>query len=344
MITRIGIDLAKDVFQIHGVDASETKKLTRKLKRHEFIEYIVTHVSPDCLIGMEACGSAHHWARTLIKLGFNVKLIPPQYVKPYVKRNKNDANDAEAICEAVSRPTMSFVPVKTIEQQDIQALHRVRSERVKQRTAIGNQIRGLTSEYGIVAPKALANLRSAIPRWLEDAENGLSVDFRVTLCELRDQLIALDNSIKTFDQKIAVIANNHPVCKKIQTLMGIGPITATAVYATVGDGKQFPSGRHFGAWVGLTPRQHSSGGKEVLLNISKCGNAYLRTLFIHGARSAAIRMPKKETPVAQWYNRLAARRPKNIAVVALANKNARIVWAMLTKGEEYQEDYVSKAA
>ncbi|HMY01276.1 MAG TPA: IS110 family transposase [Agitococcus sp.] len=344
MIKRIGIDLAKDVFQIHGVDSEDQKVLTRKLKRREFLDFFATKVDPNCLIGMEACASAHHWARQLIKLGFIVKLIPPQYVKPYVKRNKNDANDAEAICEAVSRPTMSFVPVKTLEQQDIQSLHRVRCERVKQRTAIANQIRGLAAEYGIVAPLRLNNLRSKIPLWLEDAENGFSIPFRAMLNELNDQLKSLDNSIKEFDRQITEIANREPACRKLQTLPGVGPITATALYAAIGDGTQFSSGRQLGAWLGLTPRQHSSGGKEVLMNISKRGNAYLRTLFIHGARSAALVIEKKDTAIAQWFTRLATRRPKNVAVVALANKNARIAWAILTKGEDYREDNLQQAA
>lgn len=344
MIKRIGIDLAKDVFQIHGVDSEDQKVLTRKLKRREFLDFFATKVDPNCLIGMEACASAHHWARQLIKLGFIVKLIPPQYVKPYVKRNKNDANDAEAICEAVSRPTMSFVPVKTLEQQDIQSLHRVRCERVKQRTAIANQIRGLAAEYGIVAPLRLNNLRSKIPLWLEDAENGFSIPFRAMLNELNDQLKSLDNSIKEFDRQITEIANREPACRKLQTLPGVGPLTATALYAAIGDGTQFSSGRQLGAWLGLTPRQHSSGGKEVLMNISKRGNAYLRTLFIHGARSAALVIEKKDTAIAQWFTRLATRRPKNVAVVALANKNARIAWAILTKGEDYREDNLQQAA
>ena len=344
MIKRIGIDLAKDVFQIHGVDSEDQKVLTRKLKRREFLDFFATKVDPNCLIGMEACASAHHWARQLIKLGFIVKLIPPQYVKPYVKRNKNDANDAEAICEAVSRPTMSFVPVKTLEQQDIQSLHRVRCERVKQRTAIANQIRGLAAEYGIVAPLRLNNLRSKIPLWLEDAENGFSIPFRAMLNELNNQLKSLDNSIKEFDKQITEIANREPACRKLQTLPGVGPLTATALYAAIGDGTQFSSGRQLGAWLGLTPRQHSSGGKEVLMNISKRGNAYLRTLFIHGARSAALVIEKKDTAIAQWFTRLATRRPKNVAVVALANKNARIAWAILTKGEDYREDNLQQAA
>lgn len=344
MIARIGIDLAKDVFQLHGVNESDKKIITRKLKRKEVLEFFATKIPTECLIGMEACSSAHHWARQLIKLGFNVKLIPPQYVKPYVKRNKNDANDAEAICEALGRPHMSFVPVKTIKQQDIQALHRVRSERVKQRTAIVNQIRGLAAENGLIAPKRINNLRCKIPRWLEDAENGFSEVFRAMLHELQEQLLQLDASIQRFDQDICQIANREPACQKLQTLPGIGPITATALYAAIGNGKQFSSGRHLGAWLGLTPRQHSSGGKEVLLNISKRGNAYLRTLFIHGARSAAMRMDTKDTPVAHWFNRLAGRRPHNTAVVALANKNARIAWAILTKGEEYRADYLPQAA
>lgn len=332
-IKRIGIDLAKQVFQLHGVDHQEKTVLRKQLKRQQVLGYFAQ--LPPCLIGMEACGSSHHWARELQKQGHTVKLMAPQFVKPYVKGNKNDANDAEAICEAVGRPNMRFVAVKTIAQQDIQAVHRIRSTLVQQRTAKVNQIRGLLAEYGIVIERRVDKLRKALPLLLEDAENGLSLDFRLLLQSLQQDLIALDERADEMDKKIRQLAGSNATAKRLQQIPGIGPVTATALVCAIGDGKQFKRGRDLAAWIGLTPRQHSSGGKDCLLGISKRGDAYLRTLLIHGARSVLKVANKKDDPRSRWLQGLCSRRNKNIAAVALANKNARIAWALLTKETDF---------
>jgi transposase len=285
---------------------------------------------------MEACGGAHHWARELRAKGFTVRLIAPQFVKPYVKSNKNDANDAEAICEAMSRPNMRFVSVKTVEQQDIQAMHRARFELSNQRKAKANQVRGLAAEYGLVAPKELLSLRAAIPCWLEDAENGLTGRFRHLLDGLWNDLLALDQRVMELDREIAQIAASDPVAKRLQQLRGVGPMIATALVATVGDVKHFANGRQMAASLGLTPRQNSSGGKERLLGISKRGDAYLRTLLIHGARATLRTAKDKDDRLSQWVTRIAQNRHHNVAAVALANKTVRIAWAMMKNGTEYQ--------
>jgi transposase len=261
--------------------------------------------------------------------------MAPQFVKPYVKSNKNDANDAEAICEAVARPTMRFVAIKTIAQQDIQAVHRIRSELVRQRTAKVNQIRGLLGEYGIVIGRRVEVLRKALPFLLEDAGNGLTVDFRVLLDGLQQDLMALDKRIGVLDKNIKTLARSNAEAKRLQQIPGIGPITATALVSSVGDGKQFKRGRDMAAWLGLTPRQHSSGGKDRLLGISKRGDAYLRTQLIHGARSVLKHIGQKDDPRSCWLQNICGRRNMNIAAVALANKNARIAWALLTKETDY---------
>jgi transposase len=333
-IKRIGIDLAKLVFQLHGVDSHEKAVLRKKLKREQMLPFF--RDLPSCLIGIEACSGAHYWARELQKLGHTVKLIAPQFVKPYVKANKNDANDAEAICEAVSRPNMRFVTIKTVAQQDLQANHRIRSELVQQRTAKVNQIRGLLAEYGITLGQRIDVLRKALPYLLEDAENALTGDFRVLLKGLQEDLQALDERVAVMDKRIQSLANSHPASKRLLEIPGIGPITATALISAVGDGKQFRKGRDMAAWLGLTPRQHSSGGKERLLGISKRGDAYLRTLLIHGGRSVLKVAANKDDPRSRWLQSLSERRHKNIAAVALANKNARIAWALLTKDIDYQ--------
>lgn len=245
--------------------------------------------------------------------------MAPQFVKPYVKGNKNDANDAEAICEAVARPNMRFVAIKTIEQQDIQAMHRIRSELVQQRTAKVNQIRGLLAEYGIVVERSVEKLRKALPLLLEDAENCLTFEFRTLLQGLQQDLITLDERVSDLDKKIHLLASNNSAAKRLQQIPGIGPITATALICAIGDGKQFKRGRDLAAWLGLTPRQHSSGGKECLLGISKRGDAYLRTLLIHGARAVLKVADKKDDPRSRWLQNLCGRRNKNIAAVALAN-------------------------
>ena len=337
-LIRVGVDLAKNVFQLHGVDQSEKVALRRKLTRENWLKVLLKAVEPGCEIGMEACGGAHHWARKLQAHGFRVKLIAPQFVKPYVKSNKNDANDAEAICEAMSRPNMRFVSVKTVEQQDIQAVHRVRFELSNQRKAKGNQIRGLVAEYGLVAPRELLQLRAAVPCWLEDAENGLSDRFRRLLNGLWHDLIALDQRVAELDREIAQIANTDSVAKRLQQLRGVGPMIATALVATVGDVKHFANGRQMSASLGLTPRQNSSGGKDRLLGISKRGDAYLRTLLIHGARSTLRTAKGKEDRLSQWVTRIAESRHPNIAAVALANKTARIAWAMMKNGTDYHPE------
>ena len=337
-LMRVGVDLAKNVFQVHGVDRSEKALWRRRLTRESWLKVLRETVEPGCEIGMESCGGAHHWARRLQGLGFKVRLIPPQFVKPYVKSNKNDANDAEAICEALGRPSMRFVAVKSVEQQDIQAVHRVRAELVKQRTAKANQIRGLVAEYGLVAPKEVVQLRRALPIWLEDAENGLSDRFRRLLAGLWRDLTGFDDRMAELDCEIALIAQSDPVAKRLQQLRGVGPIIATALVAAVGNGEQFANGRQMSAAFGLTPRQHSSGGKERLLGISKRGDAYLRSLLIHGARSVIRTARDKEDRLSQWVTRLAARSHPNVAAAALANKTTRMAWAMLRNGTDYRPE------
>ncbi|MFC0254633.1 IS110 family transposase [Massilia consociata] len=335
-LIRVGVDLAKDVFQLHGIDRSEKTVWRRKLVRGDWIKSLLDRIEPGCEIGMEACSGAHHWARVLQAKGFTVKLIAPQFVKPYVKSNKNDANDAEAICEAMSRPSMRFVAVKTVEQQDIQAVHRVRSGLMDQRKAKANQLRGLASEYGLVAPKELLHLRSAIPRWLEDNDNGLSERFRRLLRGVWRDLKTLDERIEELDREIEQIARQEPAAMRLQQVRGIGPLTATALLATVGDASQFSNGREMAASFGLTPKQNSSGGKERLLGISKRGDAYLRSLLVHGARAVIRTAQAKTDRLSTWVMRIATTRHPNIAAVALANKTARIAWAMLTRGTDYQ--------
>jgi transposase len=340
-LSRVGVDLAKNVFQLHGVNRAETSTWSRRLTRDKWLKVLVDKLEPGSEVGMEACSGAHHWARLLQAKGFIVKLIAPQFVKPYVKSNKNDANDAEAICEAMSRSHMRFVAIKTVEQQDIQAVHRIRSELIGHRTAKGNQIRGLLAEYGLVAPQQLDKLRVAIPCWLEDAENGLSDRFRRLLLGLWDDLRDLDYRISEMNDEINEIAKTHPDASRLQQLRGIGPITATALIASVGDARYFANGRQMAASLGLTPKQHSSGNKDRLLGISKRGDAYLRCLLIHGARAVIRTSKDKEDRLSQWVTQLAKRRHPNIAAAALANKTARIAWAMLSRGTDYKPEMVA---
>ena len=340
-LSRVGIDLAKNIFQLHGVDRHGKAVWRRRLTRDKWLKVLLGKVEPGCEIGMEACAGAHHWARELQAKGFTVKLIAPQFVKPYVKSNKNDANDAEAVCEAMSRPSMRFVAVKTVGQQDIQAIHRVRSELIGHRTAKANQIRGLVAEYGLVAPQQLARLRAAVPDWLEDAENGLTSRFRALLNGLWNDLKTLDHRVAELDHEIDVIAQSDPVAKRLQQLRGVGPMVATALVATVGNAEQFANGRQMAASLGLTPKQHSSGGKDRLLGISKRGDAHLRSILIHGARSVIRTAKLKDDRLSQWVTSLAERRHPNVAAVALANKTARIAWAMLRHGTNYEPDYIA---
>lgn len=295
-------------------------------------------IEPGCEIGMESCSGAHHWARQLQARGFRVRLIAPQFVKPYVKSNKNDANDAEAICEAMSRPSMRFVAIKTIKQQDIQATHRIRAGLIEQRTAKANQIRGLVAEYGLIAPKELLMLRRAIPCWLSDPDSGLTVRFRRLLDGLWGDLRVLDERVKELDSEIVAIATSEPAAVRLQQLHGVGPMIATALVVALGDARLFTNGRQLAASLGLTPRQHSSGGKDRLLGISKRGDAYMRALMVHGARSALRTAKSKEDRLSQWAVRLAERSHPNVAAIALANKTARMAWAMLRHDSNYQPD------
>ncbi len=339
-ITTIGIDLAKAVFQIHGVGERGKVAVRKQLKRSEMSSYFA-NLEP-CLIGMEACGSAHHWARKLQGFGHTVKLMSPQFVKPYVKTNKNDKADAEAICEAVSRPNMRFVSVKTVEQQAILSVHRARSGFVKARTAQANQIRGLLSEFGVVIPKGIHSIMKRIPEILEDGENGLPGTMRNLLQRLTENLKEMDRQVDELEKQIQLWHRENEASRRLAEIPGIGPITASAITATVGNAREFRNGRQLAAWMGLVPRQNSSGGKQNLLGISKRGDTYLRTLLIHGARSV-IQYAEKKAVESSWLRKLMARRNKNVAAVALANKNARTIWALLAHDRTFRADYISVA-
>ncbi len=336
-ITTIGIDLAKSVFQVHGVDERGKAVLKKQVKRDRMVEFFAN--IPPCLIGMEACGSAHFWANKLQGLGHTVKLMAPQFVKPYVKTNKNDAADAEAICEAVARPNMRFVPIKNGEQQAVLSLHRARQGFVKARTAQANQIRGLLAEYGIVIPQGIAHIGKRLPEILEDGENGLPGTFQRLIERLWNHLKELDRQVQELEIQIQTWHRQSPASQKLAQIPGIGPITASALVASIGDARNFGNGRQLAAWLGLVPRQNSSGGKQTLLGISKRGDTYLRTLMIHGARAVIRVAQKKPAHEGSWLAGVMKRRNKNVAAVALANKNARIVWALLTHDRGYTANY-----
>lgn len=333
-VTTLGIDLAKNIFQLHGINATGQRILEKRLTRDELIGFIVN--LPICVIIMEACSSAQYWARQFRKLGHEVKLISPQYVTPFVKRHKNDKNDAAAIVEAGTRPSMNFVPTKSIEQQDIQGLHRIRSRLVTERTALVNQIRGLLAEYGVVVAQGIHRLRRELPCILEDAENELSAFGREIFSDLQEQLNTLDKKITDYEIKLEMIFKASEPCQRIATIPGVGVLTATAVIASVGDAKVFKNGRHLAAFLGLVPNQHSSGNKQRLLGISKRGDVYLRTLLVHGARSALRVAHKKTDKRSNWVVNLKERAGENKTCVALANKNARTLWALLARHEVYQ--------
>ncbi len=339
-ITTIGIDLAKEMFQIHGIDTQGKVALRKQLRRSQMAEYFAK-LTP-CLIGMEACGSAHHWARKLQDYGHTVKLMAPQFVKPYVKTNKNDAADAEAICEAVARPNMRFVSIKNIEQQSILSIHRVRQGFVKARTAQANQLRGLLSEFGIVMPQGIHSVKKRIPEILEQPKHVLPAAIHPLLQRLYQHLKELDIQVDALEREIKQWHKSNESSLKLEAIPGIGPITASAIVASIGDAKTFKNGRQLAAWLGLVPKQHSSGGKQTLLGISKRGDTYLRTLLIHGAR-AVTRFAKQKAEPASWLCQLMARRNNNVASVALANKNARIIWALLAKDRVFRPDYTTLA-
>jgi transposase len=334
VVVRVGLDLAKNVFQIHAVDTNGNVVLRKQLTRSKLLEFFSQ--LPPCIVGMEACSGAHHFARTLGALGHTTRLMAGQFVRPYRKNEKNDKNDAEAICEAVGRPNMRFVPVKSLEQQAVLTLHRVRQLRVAERTALVNQTRGLLAEYGIVVAQGIARLRRELPRILEDADNHLPDMARHLFADLQLRLIELDRHIADYDQRIEQWAIHSEPSQRLMKLDGVGVLTATAIVASVHDARHFKNSRQFAAWLGLTPRQHSSGGKARLGSISKRGDVYLRTLLIHGSRSLLLRTAHRTDAKSRWAEGLKARSCHNVAAVALAAKHARIIWAMLARNESYR--------
>lgn len=333
-IKTLGIDLAKNVFQLHGMDSKGKCVLRKRLSRAKLIEF-TANLTP-CTIAIEACTGAHWWARLFISMGHTVKMMAPQFVKPYVKTNKNDANDAEGIAEASTRPSMKFVPIKTIEQQDILLVHRARQLVVKQRTAQANQIRGLLAEYGIILAKKMAYIKT-IPELLEKHADKLTAYAQQLFSQLYEQFKAYDNAVLAYDKEINQLAKRDPRCRELMKIEGVGPITASAAVATIGDASVFKNGREVSAWLGLVPKQHSSGNKIVLGGISKRGDRYLRTLLIHGARSVVKTCGKKNDKRKLWIAGKKERCGYNKAAVAVANKNARIIWAILATGECYRQ-------
>lgn len=330
----LGVDIAKEVFQLCGMSRGGSVVFTKRLQRKQLLSFIAN--LPSCIIGIEACGGAYYWHRQFEALGHKAKIISPQFVKPFVKGQKNDGNDAEAIAIALQQPTMRFVPPRSEEQQDMQSLHRARQRLVNNRTATVCQIRGLLLERGIPIGASIGRLRRAVPEILEDATNGLSSSFRAAISELYEFIRTLDESIHYFDRQIDLVFRQSPACQRIAKIPGVGAKTATAVVAAAGDGSEFKNGRHFAAWLGLVPRQYSSGDKHVLMGITKRGDRHLRTLLVHGGR-AVVRTAKKKTDAySRWVNDLCERRGHNKAIVAVANKNARIVWAVLSSGEPYR--------
>jgi transposase len=342
-ITTVGLDLAKSTFHLVGLDAQGKEKMKKQLSRAQVLKYFAN--TPPCRVGMEACASAHYFARELIKLGHEAKLIPPHYVKAYVRGQKNDTNDARAIAEAMRSPQMRFVAVKTVAQQDVQALIRLREGTLRSRTALVNRLRGLLGEYGLIVNKGVGALRRALPALLEDADNGLTPRFRRLLDQGRQELADLDAHMETLTAELTAAAKQDDRAQRLQTVPGFGPIVASVFASALGDGHQYRRGRDAAASIGVVPRQHSSGGKSVLLGISKRGDRYLRSVLIHGARSVVVAAKNKDDGLSRWVNRLRETRGINKATVALANKLARIGWAVLKNGTVYQPvQGVSKAA
>ncbi|MGI2166561.1 IS110-like element ISSpu22 family transposase [Shewanella oncorhynchi] len=333
-ITTIGLDIAKSVFHAVGVDKAG-KLIKKKMLRRKDLLPFVAKIEP-CLIVMEASGGASYWAREFEQFGHVVKLIAPQYVIPFRQGNKNDYNDALAIAEAAQRPNMRFVKPKSVEQQDVQLLHRMRDRLTKQSTALINQVRGMLAEYGIVMTKSKSAFKAQLPDILVDEANTLTTKGRAIFYQLYDEVIDIEKRLKSCDTQVLNETQNNVICQRLQTIPGVGPVTATAIYAAVGDGKDFSNGRHFSAWCGLVPKQHSSGGKDNLLGISKRGNAYLRTLFIHGARAVLRHSGSKSDKLSCWAIQLAERRGFNRACVAVANKLARMSWVIAAREEEFR--------
>ena len=332
-VVTMGLDIAKSVFQVHGIDAEGGVVLRRQLRRAHLLRFFAKQ--PACLIGIEACASAHHWARELTKLGHQIRLMPPSYVKPYVKRQKNDAADAEAICEAVTRPSMRFVEVKSDEQQSVMVLHRVRLILMRQRVQLSNAIRGHMAEFGIVAPIGREGLRSLI-RMIVGGDERVPQQAQFCLQLLGKQLELISRQILETDRQIRASARATEIGRRLMDVPGVGPLLASALVATIADPKAFRSGRNLAAWIGLVPRQSSSGGKERLGGITKQGDRYLRQLLVVGAL-AVVRYADRHGTRRPWLVQLLARRTTKVAAVALANKTARIVWAMMVSGESYRE-------
>ena len=334
-VTTIGLDIAKSVFQVHGIDTGGQVVIRRQLKRSYVLAFF--QKLPPCLVGIEACASSHHWSRELQALGHTVRLMPPAYVKPYVKRHKNDATDAEAICEAVTRPNMRFVPTKTREQQSCLTLHQTRHLFIRQQTSVINVIRAHLAEFGIVAPVGRKGVEQLLGVVADAGDKRLPEVARACVTALGAQLQALKAQILQFDRLIMAWHRSSETSRRLDDIPGVGPALATALVATVADPKAFRSGRNFSAWIGIVPKQHSSGGKDRLGSISKRGDRYLRGLFVAGAL-AVIRYAKIHgTKRRPWLTALLARRPTKVAAIALANKIARMAWAMMAKGERYKE-------
>ena len=336
-VTQVGIDLAKNIFYLHGIDEKGNKVFAKKVSRDK-LAVTIAHL-PPCRIGMEACCGAHFWARTFQDMGHEVKLIHPKFVKPYVKTNKNDWRDAEAIVEAMGRPTMRFVAVKQIAHQDIQTLHRARSRYIRQRTAIANEIRGFLLEYGLVIPQGITHIRKRLPEILADTNVQLTPTLLGILTELRDELIATDGKIKCYDKQLEQIAQAHPLSKRLLKVPGIGVLNATILLVMLAQPHLFKCGREFAAYLGMVPRQYSSGGKQRLLGISKRGDVYTRTLLIHAGRSNVLAWRRKKeltTKLEMWGLDKAATRGYNKGCCAVANKIARSAWAMAAHEQEYQ--------
>jgi transposase len=333
-VSRFGLDLAKNVFQVHGVDATGAVVVQRQLRRGQVVKFFAAQ--PPALIGMEACGSAHHWARVLGALGHEVRLMPPAYVKPYVRRNKNDARDAEGCCEAVSRPTMRFVPIKTVEQQCARALLKTRDLLVRQRTQLANAMRGHLYEMGLINTKGAAGMAALLER-IETAEEAIPVALLVCLEPLARQWRALQAEIGRLDKQIAAQVKQDKAARRLMSVPGVGPLSAYAVRAAIGDGSQFSSGRDFAAWLGLTRKNNDTGGKASLTGkISRAGDDGVRKLLVLGASSFLRCVRAKPEAGSPWIRGVLARRPVKVAVVAQAGKTARILWAMLRSGQEYR--------
>jgi len=333
-ITTVGLDLAKNVFHVVCLNEHNKEVKKRMLRRNHVRQFFAQ--LPACTVAMEACATSHYWGRELIALGHNVKLIPPQHVKPMVLGNKNDYNDACAIAETVNRPKITFVAVKTTEEHDMQAIHRMRAQCIRDRTALSNSTRGLLGEYGISFSKGLAVLRRKIPELLEDADNGLSLRFRNLLARRYGQLVEIDEHVAFYTKELELLSKQDDACERLQTIPGFGPIVASAFRSAIGDGRAYVRGRHAAASLGLVPRQYSSGGKNVLLGISKRGDRYLRKLLVHGARTVVLHAANRDDPLSRWINRIRERRGYNRAAVAMANKMARMGWAILRHNTSYE--------